>query len=485
MVETAGVLEESRDFFIHELFFSTTDKKGIIRTANEVFVRVSAFDSSELINKPHNIIRHPDMPRAVFRLLWDEITAGRQIVAYVKNRAKDHRYYWVMALITPIEGGYLSVRFKPSSELLRVVEGLYRKLRATEVSIEMAGTGKAAAINASIELLNSELQALGFRDYRSFMFEALRREMQARDLALKNKGHSGGRALGERDYSLQRSSKDGLVGIVGSCYAAMDALNVLFEGLESYTKLNDSIKSTCDFVTSLSESIRRLSLNGAIETERLGRTKSGLGKVLECLQALSVDTTKGCNQLAEPLTQLISEIKSVVFELSVAKLQIEMTTNFAEELLQKSGRDFDARMAATAMNHLYSSLRETVLRAMMTLSTVTGKLLVLNEAQHGLSTSIRSLRLIYLKGKLELAIDGSKRLSVTFQDMNRHLTETERKLATLRSLIRQLERELFKGAANRERIEQAVSEIDPNARELGRSLFEIAPTGPVITLASA
>jgi len=97
----SGTIDEPRPFEIEELFFSTTDKKGHIKTANSVFFRVAAYDRAHLLEKPHNIIRDPDMPRAVFHLMWEEIQADRPLFAYVKNRAADGRYYWVVALVTP------------------------------------------------------------------------------------------------------------------------------------------------------------------------------------------------------------------------------------------------------------------------------------------------------------------------------------------------------------------------------------------------
>ena len=85
------LINEPREFAAEELFFSTTDPKGRIQRANSVFERISAYSWNELKNKPHNIIRHPDMPRVVFQLLWDHIQGGHPIVAYVKNLAHDNR----------------------------------------------------------------------------------------------------------------------------------------------------------------------------------------------------------------------------------------------------------------------------------------------------------------------------------------------------------------------------------------------------------
>src|SRR4051794_38069039 len=104
-------VDRARPFAIDELFFSTTDAKGVIRSGNGVFARVSGFELEELVGQAHNVVRHPDMPRAVFRTFWDALGAGRGVAAYVKNIASDGAYYWVMAFAVPaLDGGFVSVR---------------------------------------------------------------------------------------------------------------------------------------------------------------------------------------------------------------------------------------------------------------------------------------------------------------------------------------------------------------------------------------
>lgn len=157
-----------------ELFFSRTGPSGIIEYGNEVFQRVSIYSWDELLGKPHKIVRHPDMPRAVFWQLWHSIKQGSPIGAYVKNRAKDGRFYWVFAIVTPIPAGYLSVRLKPTSGLFRTVKQEYEALRAIERRDSLAP-------EASAGLLLQRLSQLGFRDYRSFMAVALGTELAERD----------------------------------------------------------------------------------------------------------------------------------------------------------------------------------------------------------------------------------------------------------------------------------------------------------------
>ena len=158
----------------HELFFSRTDPHGIIEHGNTVFQRVSGYGWDELVGRPHKIIRHPHTPRAVFRLLWRESGAGRPIGAYVLNLAKNGDHYWVFAIVTPIEGGFLSVRLKPGSEIAGVVAETYRDIAGLEARRELE-------VDAALEELNGRLTGLGYVDYADFMASALHTELMARD----------------------------------------------------------------------------------------------------------------------------------------------------------------------------------------------------------------------------------------------------------------------------------------------------------------
>lgn len=170
------VRDEEVPFSFDELFFSRTDARGAILFGNGVFQRISQYSWDELLNKPHSIIRHPDMPRAVFWLLWRTIQMGEPIGAYVKNRAKDGRFYWVFAVVTPLENGYLSVRLKPSVQVA-AIEHEYRSLVSLALSSDHSP-------EQSAEFLLSRLATLGFRDYQAFMSEALSCEVKARDAVL-------------------------------------------------------------------------------------------------------------------------------------------------------------------------------------------------------------------------------------------------------------------------------------------------------------
>ncbi len=133
-------INHEKSFADDEIIVSKTDTKGRITYCNEIFIEMSGYEESELLEKPHNIVRHPDMPKLVFKLLWDQIQAGEEIHAYVKNLCKDGSFYWVLANVTPSFDehdkiiGYFSVRTKPSREALSTISELYTKLLQIEKS---------------------------------------------------------------------------------------------------------------------------------------------------------------------------------------------------------------------------------------------------------------------------------------------------------------------------------------------------------------
>lgn len=148
-----------RTFDPDEIIVSKTDLQGRITYVNDVFLKVAGYEEHEVMGKPHNIIRHPDMPRAVFALLWQEIGAGHEIFAYVKNLAKDGAAYWVVAHVTPtVVGGrtvgYHSNRRVPDASAVAAVEPVYAALLAEEARHAKPADGLAA----SVALLGSVLE---------------------------------------------------------------------------------------------------------------------------------------------------------------------------------------------------------------------------------------------------------------------------------------------------------------------------------------
>ncbi len=152
-----------RTFGAEEIIVSKTDAKGRITYANSVFLRVSGYSEEVVLGAPHNLIRHPEMPRGVFQLMWDTIQSGSEIFAYVNNLAADGASYWVLAHVTPTFDargtitGYHSNRRLPDRAAVRKADELYRQM----THVEKAQQRPVDAVTASCALLEQRLAAAG------------------------------------------------------------------------------------------------------------------------------------------------------------------------------------------------------------------------------------------------------------------------------------------------------------------------------------
>jgi len=127
-------------FPAQQRLISATDSSGKITYCNDEFAKISGYSREELVGSPHNLVRHPDMPAAVFGMMWSYLKAGKSWMGIVKNRCKNGDFYWVNAYVTPIlENGHLvgyeSVRVKPTREQIERAQTLYQRLRAGKMAV--------------------------------------------------------------------------------------------------------------------------------------------------------------------------------------------------------------------------------------------------------------------------------------------------------------------------------------------------------------
>lgn len=140
----------ARTFGTSEIIVSKTDTAGKITYINEIFERISGFTRSEVMGEPHNIIRHPEMPRSIFDLAWETLKQGHEIFAYVINLCKNGDHYWVLAHMVPSYDpsgavvGYHSNRRVPRAENVTLLQGIYSEL----LKIESQSDPKQGMMNA-------------------------------------------------------------------------------------------------------------------------------------------------------------------------------------------------------------------------------------------------------------------------------------------------------------------------------------------------
>ncbi len=152
---TKNITDKEKMLHENDFIVSKTDTKGFITYCNQIFADMAGWDAGDLIGANHNIIRHPDMPKLAFKVLWDTVQAKKEFFGFVKNLRKNGGYYWVFAYITPdldINGsiiGYSSFRRKPPRSAIEKIEPIYKLLRDAE---------SRGGVDASSKLLNEYLK---------------------------------------------------------------------------------------------------------------------------------------------------------------------------------------------------------------------------------------------------------------------------------------------------------------------------------------
>lgn len=172
MSESLHITGKERFFDKEDIIVSKTDLKGRIVYANQIFMKIADYTEKEVLGAPHSILRHPEMPRCVFKLLWDHVQAGKEIFAYVVNRTKHGDHYWVLAHVTPSYNaagaidGYHSNRRVPNKTVVNeTIIPLYKMLLAEENKHSNSKQG----MNASHDMLMKILQEKGVA-YDQFIF---------------------------------------------------------------------------------------------------------------------------------------------------------------------------------------------------------------------------------------------------------------------------------------------------------------------------
>jgi len=163
--------QQERYFDEDEIIVSKTDLRGMITYSNKVFQDIALYREEELLGKPHSIIRHPDMPACIFKLLWETVQAEEELFAYMKNMCKNGDHYWVFAHVTPsydVHGrhiGYHSNRRVPYPDALEKIKSLYLELRA----VELAADSPRVGMNQAYDVLQGRLRDAGM-SYSEYVF---------------------------------------------------------------------------------------------------------------------------------------------------------------------------------------------------------------------------------------------------------------------------------------------------------------------------
>lgn len=394
-------IDEPSEFALHELFFSETDPKGLILSGNSVFARVSGYHIGEMLGRPHNLVRHPDMPRCVFQLLWDYLKAQQPIVAYVKNLARDGRYYWVLAHVVPTPRGYLSIRLKPSSPLFEQVPALYRDLRDLETAALEEGRTRDQAMQRGREALEATVRELGFADYTAFMHHAFITELGQRRDILSEMALRGALQAERIDAAPPR-----LRAVYETCRDVTQSLDVLLREMRALNDLNRGLDGRSAVIAGVSKSMHLLSMNARFEANRWADRGRALGVLASYIGDTSSRLGGDGEHLRGEIARLLPQVTGLMFATYASRLQVEMLRVFAAELASHSGSadssDAHATQSPAARVHaLERALNENATATITQLGPVKEHLGAIRQRGESLARIARSLGFAHVTGRVE------------------------------------------------------------------------------------
>ncbi len=382
---TSLATEESR-FEISELFFSRTDLHGVILDGNEVFVRVSEHPREKLIGAPHNLIRHPDMPRSVFKLLWSYLDRKEPIAAYVKNRSRTGRYYWVLAIVFPGETEHTSIRLKPTSPILGIVQKLY-----AETKVQEKGN-----LDAGLAFVVKSLADLGFESYDAFMTHALTEEILAREQALQ-----------------------------GRVPAAFPEMLRMVEQAKAFQKASERLVKTF-------EGLDRMSINMAIAAEKLGANGQTLSTVSLGFRKVGDEIEAEAGPFFQAVTEMKASLRDSQFVLGAMQMQAEIISFFSKEAGAATSAEEIERfeLNSRALKALSIGYGKRVSESMHTLESRTNNSL---RRVSELRAAAAGLKVIRISGRVEAArlpVDASQDIHHNIDSMNQFIADIEAPLAS-------------------------------------------------------
>lgn len=377
--------EES--FAASEIFFSRTDRRGVIRAGNTVFRRVSGFEWDRLIGAPHRVVRHPDMPRAVFWLLWSTIQAGKPIAAFVKNQSAQGRWYWVLAVVLPCADGYVSVRIKPSGALFQQARALYAEVLAAEASLSPE---KAA------EVLVQRLAGMGFPSYTDFAGRILEQELGLRD------------AAAGRGETIEARILAGLGESLAATGAKQSDLLQEFEALQS-------IPTNMRIIAS------RLEPSGGPVSAISDNYKFASGEISRRPEAFAGDEANLCLTMSAIL-------REGLFLSSIAKLLGEVQRFLQQEDNSRAPVDFavEQRLFAEVADRCRAEAQETMLKAEVTCG-------LLNLSSSEIRRMMLGLDTIRVMGRVE-----SGRLGPSGLGLSSAIDQLDLRHASIATLLQEL-----------------------------------------------
>ncbi|AYD90552.1 PAS domain-containing protein [Actinomyces sp. 2119] len=315
-----------RLFDPQDIFFSTTDLRGVIQNTNRTFDVLSRYSRERLIGSPHNIVRHLDMPAGLFRLMWDDLQAGRPVCAYVINRAVDGLDYRVFATVVPLRDGFLSVRIKPMDASTRTqVEEAYRRVRAKERELAARAASRRQIGEYGAQELSTELAALGFGSLYEMTEATLPREVAALV------------AAGVRVPAAAPDVLGPVARILSTVAVIERETNALVYELDEYMRLIVAMEAAHDSISAARGRIMRI--GQLVSQDGGGGARTRAQSLAERISELSGTAGSELGGLPRRLRSMHEAVTQLRFAVALMRLLTLMVGRFAQSILDGSEED--------------------------------------------------------------------------------------------------------------------------------------------------
>lgn len=447
-----NLVAQEAKFDLDELFFSITDLESRILSGNDTFVRISGYSRQELIGAYHNIVRHFDMPRAVFKLFWNYIQNGKPVVAYVKNKTKTGDYYWVMAAVFPMGEMYVSIRIKPQSKIFDAVRELYARLIMAEAKFS---TEECDAH------FNELLRNSGFESYDHFMHEALVTELIERKKGLQNKKYEP--SLDADDSCFAK--------IIGAIYKTTDALldhyNKRFETVEVFHGIKTMFEEKSLSLSALARDIVLLSLNASVASYKLEENGETFAVLASDIRTNAKENDTLIASIDADAQNLAVQLNSIIFFVSSISLQIEMVNYFIKELIinKTSVCDKELQLNLDTLFALVNGYNEKLEKIPLEVEKLLHKTVLLLDA---LEQQIMYLGYVQIYGIIESSRNAEDVLGFTniFSQLKELIRKTESEITMMRKVTEEFSKDNAKMARESQNVKAELKYLSDKIHEL-------------------
>lgn len=302
----------------NELFFSITTHDSTILSGNDVFIRISGYTKEELIGQFHNVIRHPDMPRVLFKVIWETIQELQPIAGYVLNRTKSGEYYWVFAALFPLKDRHVSIRIKPTSRFFAYAQELYPVFLSAE---------RRGGMAESEALIPEVLNSLGYQSYNQFMSDALLEELKGRkDVVSFEPSHPSAERSALPLFQHLRT-------VHGCTKELMEKYDGWFEKIDMFIHVKSVFEEKSLILRQVAREVVFLSLNASVSSYKVDNGGETFGILARDVRTNAKENDELIGRIDTLVHSLAGSLNDMIFSVSGIRLQTEMLSYFINELL--------------------------------------------------------------------------------------------------------------------------------------------------------